>query len=314
VQETLSASQVRASALVSSTPSQTEQIRAGLRAHLLAARNPDGGWPYAAGRSSRLEPTCWALLALAHTGGSTADQRVLDRWPRQNGWLVDVPGVAPNQAFNALAVLTLLQQGRTPAELSGLCSSLIGAKGLTAQQFSELRQDNSLQGWSWVEGTASWVEPTAWGLLVMKRLRSSGSGISGVDARIEQGERLLLDRVCEVGGWNYGNSNVYGQQLWPYVPTTALGLLAMVDVRDHPLVVRSLEQLQRDARGERSASALALTLICLRAYDVTVDVAMRDLVAFIGEPARSERRADDLLGQAMTLYALGDRGGGSFPW
>jgi hypothetical protein len=290
------------------------QMRARLCAALLAGRNPDGGWPYAAGKSSRLEPTCWALLALVQMDESIAGSRVLDRWLRQDGWLVDVPGVAPNQAFNALAVLTLLRQGRTMEDVSSVCSRLVASKGLPAGQVSELRQDNSLQGWSWIDGTFSWVEPTAWGLLVMKRLRTIGSQVPGVDARIEDGERLVLDRVCEVGGWNYGNSNVFGQQLWPYVPTTALALLAMVDVRDHPVVIKSLEQLQRDARSERSAVALALTLICLRAYDVLPGFALGELIAVTDQAARSDRRSDDLLGQAMTLYALADGGRVPFPW
>ena len=35
-----------------------------LRQQLLDGRNADGGWGYYRGRVSRLEPTCWALLAL----------------------------------------------------------------------------------------------------------------------------------------------------------------------------------------------------------------------------------------------------------
>ena len=34
---------------------------------------------------------------------------------------------------------------------------------------------------------------------------------------------LLADRACRGGGWNYGNANVLGQDLHPYVPTTAVG-------------------------------------------------------------------------------------------
>ncbi len=35
-----------------------------MRRALLSAANADGGWGYYPGKASRLEPTCWALLAL----------------------------------------------------------------------------------------------------------------------------------------------------------------------------------------------------------------------------------------------------------
>ena len=53
---------------------------------LLAARNPDGGWPYYAGKTSRLEPTTWALLALRETGDPVSLDPLLD-WPRRDGWI-----------------------------------------------------------------------------------------------------------------------------------------------------------------------------------------------------------------------------------
>src|SRR5688572_28129222 len=79
------------------------RIRTDLRAALLAARNADGGWSYAPGKRSRIEPTCWAALALGHSEGRSPDVELLRRWKRQEGWLVDVPGAPPNIAFNALA-------------------------------------------------------------------------------------------------------------------------------------------------------------------------------------------------------------------
>ena len=62
-------------------------LERGLQQLLLAARNPDGGWCHERGRKSRLEPTCWALLAL-RASGSKFD-RVLAEWP-SNGATDDV--------------------------------------------------------------------------------------------------------------------------------------------------------------------------------------------------------------------------------
>ena len=282
-------------------------MRAGLRTTLAMARNPDGGWAYARGKQSRLEPTCWALLALAHSEGRDPDVDVLRGWRRQDGWLADVAGVPPNHAFNALAALTLLQAGPTLSHAHALGSHLVASKGIQTRQAREFRQDNRLQGWSWIDGTFSWVEPTAWGLLLLKKLHSHGGNrLPGADDRIDEGEHLLLDRACEGGGWNYGNSNVYGQELWPYVPTTALALLAMQDRRGDPVVDKSLRQLQHDVRTERSAVALALSIICLRVYGLAPDALAEDLLNLSTDSGSESGWADNVLGLAMALYALVD--------
>lgn len=277
-------------------------LHAELRDALVAARNRGGGWAYVRGKASRLEPTCWALLALAQANGLPPDVGALSSWPRQGPWLVDAAGVPPNYAFNALAALTMLAGSTAPAA-EPVVSALMNAKGVPLAANDLLRQDGSLQAWPWIEGTFSWVEPTSWCLLLLKRRRARG-GLPGADERIDVGERMLFDRVCAVGGWNYGSSNVYGQELLPYVPTTALGLMALQDRRAHPVVVRSLTRLQQDLASERSAVALALSAICLHLFEVSTDAVVRELEAHAGELLSHRRTDDNTLGLAMALYAL----------
>lgn len=292
-----------------------ERTRASLRTALLTARNPDGGWAYSSGKKSRLEATCWALLALSHEDALKPDVGVLRQWRQQDGWLTDVPGAPPNHAFNALAALTLLEADSDTTQAQALGARLVAAKGIRAGQVSELRQDNGIQGWAWLDGTFSWVEPTTWSLLLLKKMRSRNISLQGADGRINDGERLLIDRVCEGGGWNYGNSNVYGQELWPYVPTTALGLLAMRDHRAHPVVEKSLQQLQRDVRTERSPMAIALAIICLRAYGIGPGTLVDDLIERIRPTGSTVSYTGGILAQAMALYALVDaRPATSFTW
>jgi hypothetical protein len=274
--------------------------RAGLQTALLAARNHDGGWAYAPGRRSRIEPTCWAALALGHSEGQTPDVDALGAWKRQDAWLIDVAGAPPNTAFNALAALTFLQVPFTAALTQPIMRRLVETKGLSFGQNDVVRQDGSLQAWPWVDGTASWVEPTAWCLLLLKKLRSQAPSVEA-DERIKVGEQFLFDRACHDGGWNYGNKEVYGAKLWPYVPTTALALLAMRDHRNHPVVTRSLEQLQKDVASERSVVAVALTIICLRAYGVDTSALEQIVIELSAQAGR-----ENILGVAMTLYALTD--------
>jgi len=271
-----------------------------LRTALLATRNKDGGWGYAPARRSRIEPTCWVALALGHSAGQPPDVQSLRSWQRQDDWLLDVPGTPPNAAFNALAALTFVQAPSAAALAQPMVNRLIQTSGRRFGQNDAVRQDNSIQAWSWVDGTASWVEPTAWCLLALKKIRSRLRSREA-DERIQAGEQFLFDRVCYDGGWNYGNKEVYGRKLWPYVPTTALALLAMRDHRDHSVVARSLEQLQKDVASERSVVALALTIICLRAYGVET-YALEQTV--IGLWTLGDR--DNLLSTAMMLYALAD--------
>jgi hypothetical protein len=174
-----------------------------------------------------------------------------------------------------------------------------------ALQVSSYRQDNSLQGWAWLDATFSWVEPTAWGTLALQKgLRAGLVQEAPARARIEEAERLLIDRCCRDGGWNFGNANVMGQDLFPHMPTTAIALLALQGRRDDPVVARSLSYLESHWSDEPSPLALGLSLICLRTYGrATHDIESR-LRAL--ENARAERAASgaDRLKQPENLHAL----------
>ena len=270
-----------------------------LRPALERARNADSGWGYAPGKSSRIEPTCWALLALARAARQDVDAERLARWPRQDGFLIDIPGAPINYAFSALAGLTFLASGAHAAEARALAASLVTVRGLRLDSSSIIRQDSTLQAWPWIDGTFSWVEPTAWALLLLKK-SSAGRPDAATADRLRVGDAVMRDRACAQGGWNYGSSNVYGQELFPYVPTTALGLLALQDHRSDATVSRALDRLRKDIASERSAMALAMAAIALRAYGEPAEPATTPLGALVAAP----RPTDDVMGLAMSVYAL----------
>jgi hypothetical protein len=276
-----------------------------LSAVLQRARNADGGWAYHPGKRSRIEPTCWALLALSQATPQPPNLDVLARWPRRDNWLIDLSGAPPNHAFNAIAALTLLQSVSTGQHAETIVRSLIGSKGVALRPDPAIRQDNSLQAWSWIDGTFSWVEPTAWCVLLLKQRLARGPYPDAAE-RIRVGEQLLNDRACRDGGWNYGSANVYGTDLLPYVPTTALALLALHDRANEPVVARGLEQLQRAVLTERSAVALSLAIICLRVYGRPTSRPEQQLTQLILDRHLSAGYSDDLLGLSMALYALSE--------
>lgn len=237
-------------------------------AALAAGMNATGGWAYYAGRTSRLEPTAWALLALAPDVDPAPHRAFLARCRRASGWLVEQDELPVNVASNALAALAchVLPALTTHADHERLLGALVAAGGVTAPQTPETPQDNSLRGWAWVDGTFSWVEPTALALIALKTAVRAGWSSPAAAARIDEAERLLVDRVCRGGGWNFGNATMMAQDLQPYLPTTALGLLALQDRRDLPVVSASLAYLEAHWADEPSVTALSLSAVALRAF------------------------------------------------
>jgi hypothetical protein len=235
-----------------------------LTAAAMRSRNRDGGWGYTPGQSSRLEPTCWALAAFPLDAAARASaSSILGRSVTREGLLEDLPGVLPNMAFNGLAALSAGPSFDAITH-TRLLEAIAGIRGVRLNNSDLYRQNNALQGWPWVGGAFSWVEPTAWCLLALKKHRAR---LSGVGTRVAEAEALLIDRACAGGGWNYGNSNMMGQDLRPYVPTTALALLALQDRRDEKTVTSGLAWLESHGLREPSGMPLALAAICLRIYD-----------------------------------------------
>jgi hypothetical protein len=272
---------------------------AGLSETLRTAESPMSGWPYFGGQSSRLEPTCWALLALLSEG----ENAFLERCQPLGALLAEDPEQPANLAFNGLAAILALSRPDvlSRARTSGLLSAIAGLRGVTVPQAPEFRQDNSLTGWPWVDGTFSWVEPTSWCLLALKKMKSSGVPMtSAIESRIVEGERLLIDRVCVIGGWNFGNSTVLGQDLRPYISTTAIALLALQDRRREPVIARSLAYLHEHALTQTCGMSLALSLICFHVFKLDPEA----LEQRLAEHWRDRQFLGNVHVTAMAHYAL----------
>jgi hypothetical protein len=286
-----------------------------VRQRLVATANA-AGWGYYAGKSSRIEPTCWALLALARANRRSADAwtafaqphlAFLERLQDASGLLVETEPALANLTANALAAITVAQLGADSGArtLPRLEAALADVKGVKLQQIDP-RQDSSLQGWPWVRDTFSWVEPTAWCLLALKRTGRSGALASAVAAREQEAERLLANRMCTGGGWNFGNATALGQDLRAYVPTTAVALLALQDRADRPEVRQSLNWLSAERLSESGTLSLSLVSICLRLYRSPTD----DVDERLEESVARSEEMGNVQAMAMALYALSEDGVG----
>ncbi len=245
---------------------------------LAAGQNGDGGWGAAAGKGSSTEVTALALLALESSEGRSGAVEKARRWliERQNpdgSWPLSASAKGPSWS-TALAMLALGAEQRSRIVKAGLWAlEQEGSKpGLLANlvraiRFEKkvVRLDEDLIGWSWSPDTFSWVEPTGYFLLALKKYRALLPEKSWRE-RVEQGELMIYDRMCEGGGWNYGNSSVYGDSMWPYPDVTAVALIALQDRRERKQNQQSLGVLTELAQKTDSGLALGWTAICLALY------------------------------------------------
>ena len=262
---------------------------------LVNAQNSDGGWGFHPHEASRVEPTCWALLASTGLPSAPGSASIRDRandWlvknqQRDGSWLA-APGLSLGGWVTSLACLALLDQGTAAESVSRGAKWLVDAwpgegnwrwrllQRIFGRKF--VRQDFALRGWSWTRGTSSWVEPTSLALLVLRRLASE-TAPSGLARRLELGESMLLDRMCPGGGWNCGNPMVYGVGGQPFVGQTVWALLALGNSRDRTELKRSLDWLEREYAHIKGPASLSLAHLCLRTYGRTPRPLAPDLVS-----------------------------------
>jgi hypothetical protein len=200
---------------------------------LIERQNADGSWPMAEGLKGPSWSTAFAMLALSESTKSTEHVIRAGRW-------------------------ALEQEGST----IGLLAKLV-----LALQFQKraVHLNEDLIGWSWTPDTFSWVEPTSYFLIALKKLKRQLPP-KAFQERVPQGELMIYDRMCENGGWNYGNSSVYGERLWPYPDVTAVALIALQDHRERKENQMSLQALGEMAKNTGSGLALGWTALCYVLY------------------------------------------------
>ena len=130
-----------------------------------------------------------------------------------------------------------------------------------------VRFDPTKTGWPWVDGTVSWIAPTAMVILAHRAWAREST-------RLATAVQMLLDRACPQGGWNAGNSEVFGVALDPHPDFTAMALLALQGQVEpsEPIITRSLDYLALRLKDSQSLyslgwAALALGVWGHREYD-----------------------------------------------
>lgn len=227
---------------------------------------PEGGFRRGVRGAYRSDATAWAVLALRQAGAEPELWRAgaarLAAAQAPDG-RIPVSAEHP-EAFHPTPVAVLAWQGLPEFQAASrrAVEFLLSTTGRHFPKESEdpADHDTAIPGWPWVADTHSWVEPTAFGLMA---LRAHGLGDH---PRAREARRLLLNRQLPEGGWNYGNTRVFGVTLQPLPDSTGVALTALARMVPRTQVAASLEYLERHAPGLRTPRSLGWSLLGLRAW------------------------------------------------
>ena len=203
----------------SSTTGGYEQLRGWALA--------DGGFGIKHNGDFRPDATAWAIIALkafeADAGLVEKARRRLAAAQLQDGRLPLFPDHPESYWPTPLAVLAWQGAPAFKEAQERAVAFLLATSGLSLKKDEDpmFSHNPEIPGWSWQADTAAWVEPTA---MTMMALEAAGRG---AEPRLEEGRLLLLDRQIPGGGWNYGNTAVFGQVLKPMPESTGMALNAL---------------------------------------------------------------------------------------
>ncbi len=273
-----------------------------------------GGWAYFDSAQESLEATCLAELALAperHANSSEAILFLLKSQLSDGGWPAFL-GDSEGSWTTALALCTLNSTGDFTAAREKAFRWLYAERGREGHWFwrwkfktsdRNVRFDPDKYGWPWVTGSASWVIPTAFSIIAIEQFTVCNRSEES-EKRIHLGVEMLLDRECVDGGWNSGNSLVYGVPLRPHVEATAIALLALQDEQRIEMVQKSLSWLRQNAASVDSVSSLAWCILTLFVYQESVEPLKNRLATIMGDGR--EVRNNATLATALLALKCGE--------
>jgi hypothetical protein len=226
----------------------------------------DGGVADHAKGKFRVDATAWAILALTALRESPAlIDRCRTRLRAEQGrdGRLSVSRENPD-SFWPTALGILAWQG-APAFMDAHKQAvrfLLETTGVhyRSRPSAVAGHDPGLKGWPWVANTHSWVEPTVLGVLAL-----SAAGYGRHD-RVQEALRMIEDRQLRHGGWNYGNTSVFGQELRPMPESTGTALAGLAGHVERKVVARSLDYLQGQINAMQTPISLGWGLLGMAAW------------------------------------------------
>ena len=268
---------------------------------LIRRQSTAGGWSFFESRQISVEATCLALLALSPLkpdAGSSPMDRLLRLQHHDGGWPA-FSGDEESSWTTALALNVLNITSDAVSAREQALHWLIEGRGREANWLWRwkfriadrgVRFNPDKYGWPWSSGTVSWVIPSAFSLVAIKQYTVCNR-LAAAENRIRLGVEMLLDRACVGGGWNSGNSVVYGVPLLPHVEATAIALLALQDEERTPVIRTSLAWLKLRSASIESVESLAWCILSLFVYQEPVEDLKTKLATLVGDGSDVQNNA-----------------------
>jgi len=235
---------------------------------LSQSAHPGGGWAYQTHLGPSAEPTACACLALCAHGAEPKSVRPglqwLARQQQENGGVAVMAGMTSPCWATGLAALSWTH---CPDNAEFLVQRDKAVRWLIASEGKPFKSnpaiyghDTRLMAWAWVEGTHTWLEPSAYAVLALRAVGKSEH------SRVREAVAVFQDRALDDGGWNYGNSKMFGNQLRAFPAQSGMVLAAMAGMQQSPQVDKAIKFLQGELPPITAPVSLGWGLIGLTAW------------------------------------------------
>ena len=226
----------------------------------------DGGVAERPQGKFRIDATAWAIITLNALNESTA---LIDRCrvrlasEQGNDGRIWISRENPD-SFWPTALAILAWQGApalTDAQKRAV-KFLLETTGVhwRSQPGEAGGHDPALKGWPWVANTHSWIEPTVLSVIALKAVGH------GRHERVQEALRMIINRQLPHGGWNSGNTLIFGRELHPNPEGTGAALVGLADTVDQGKVVHSIEYLRDEIDRLHTPVSLGWALLGLGAW------------------------------------------------
>lgn len=226
---------------------------------------PSGGFSYDLDEDTRPDSTAWAIIALSAFG---RDEQACEEGRNYLQKQQDIEGLIrigsnyPKASWpTPLAIIAWKTSDQYQKEKDLAIHFLINFSGyhFPKDDKSIVGHDPSIKGWPWIADTHSWIIPTGLAIIALQ--------IAGVThQRILEGQHMILDRQLTQGGWNYGNTVLFGKELLPLPECTGVALQALSKTTDTTLIEKSIDYLIRELPNLRTPISLSWALLGLGAW------------------------------------------------
>ena len=265
-------------------------------------RYVDGvGFANRPGGKGRPDASCWAILAL-EAAGTRSDvvgraRQALAKAQCSDGRICISPQHVDACWPTPLAILAWHGSPEYEGPRNKAVQFLLQFEQVRTVSSGQtpLGHNGTIRGWPWIAETHAWVEPTAYALMALRVCRYTSH------SRTRDAVRLLLDRQLPGGGWNYGNTTVFGQELRPMPETTGPALEALAGMTPRDVVEKSIVYLRSRREHLDTPMSLAWAILGLHAWQERPEQAQEQILRVLA--AQDQYGPCDTISLSLLLLA-----------